>query len=625
MEESKTGTRRLAAIMFTDMVGFSALTQRDEALALRLLGEHNDIFREVLAKYEGREVKSTGDGFLIEFPSALEAVKCAIAVQQAVHDRNLVEEDKIGVRVGIHVGDVVSRDGDIFGDGVNIASRIEPLADSGGICVSNAVAEQVENKISNPLASIGKADLKHIDVPMEVHKVYMPWESGAPAKRRRKKRRLLPWPVATVVVAGLAVGGWMLIGPMINPPMTEAQKLMNHAVELVKDPMANRDSYMSALDLSQRAVNLEPLNGRSFAIAAQIAFKTMELYDDEERPEMAEQAKGYVARAKQFAPDSVETGLATYYLERFEHDPDARLHLLKLRDRFPKEPRIAEDLAREALARLDKRKPDFTEFEKWRAEVREMGGNEYRILVWKAYQMYLDSHVRLALQAADESLACRENTDAYMVKLATLTMGLEDFKRAEELLPQIPDSMRQDDGTVYIMYRNYYWSGQYQKAIDELANFGRPFVRPGNAIVPIDYLRGQAYGKLGADSIAKRSYEAALAAVDKRLKDAPNDRLLLTAKALALFKLGRREEAMPVGQAAKELWKRTYTALDMAMGHYKEVLDALHDRIVDRGDFGLLQFTEAKYAPYFDPIRNDPRFKKIMKAGEEWMNEEKSN
>ena len=164
-----TEHRKLAAIMFTDMVGYSALSQRNEALALELLEEHRRIVRDVLPKHGGREVKTTGDGFLIEFSSALAAVQCAVAVQQALHERNQnqpTEQIRIRIRICIHVGDVVARDGDIHGDGVNIATRLEPLAAPGGICVSEDVARQIRNKLPQPTAALGPAELKNIELPV---------------------------------------------------------------------------------------------------------------------------------------------------------------------------------------------------------------------------------------------------------------------------------------------------------------------------------------------------------------------------------------------------------------------------------------------------------------------------
>ncbi|MEO7678090.1 MAG: adenylate/guanylate cyclase domain-containing protein, partial [Verrucomicrobiota bacterium] len=148
-----TEHRKLSAIMFTDMVGYSALSQRDEALALELLQEHRELLRSVFPKHQGQEIKSTGDGFLVEFASALAAVQCAVEIQKLMRQRNenRSTERRVLIRIGIHLGDVVRRENDVFGDGVNIAARIEPLAEPGGICVSRAVYEQIENKVEHAL------------------------------------------------------------------------------------------------------------------------------------------------------------------------------------------------------------------------------------------------------------------------------------------------------------------------------------------------------------------------------------------------------------------------------------------------------------------------------------------
>src|SRR5216110_1869138 len=142
-----TEARKLAAIMFTDVVGYSALAQRDDKVALELLEEHRRLLRAIFPQFHGTEIKTIGDAFLVEFGSALEAAQCAIEIQRTLAKRNhdVTSDRRVELKIGIHIGDVVHRNGDVYGDGVNIASRIEALAGAGGICVSMDVERQIRN------------------------------------------------------------------------------------------------------------------------------------------------------------------------------------------------------------------------------------------------------------------------------------------------------------------------------------------------------------------------------------------------------------------------------------------------------------------------------------------------
>ena len=163
--------RQLEAIMFTDLVGYSALAERNEPLALELLQKHWALLRPVFSRFDGHEIKTIGDAFLIEFPSALRAVEAGLAIQRALDEYNdSVDEDhKIQIRIGIHLGDVERHGDDVFGDGVNIASRIEPLAAPGGLCISESVYAAVRNKTDVPFYSMGEQKLKNISQPIVVY------------------------------------------------------------------------------------------------------------------------------------------------------------------------------------------------------------------------------------------------------------------------------------------------------------------------------------------------------------------------------------------------------------------------------------------------------------------------
>jgi len=169
-------TRRLAAIMFTDTVGYTASTQTDEAQTLELLRRQQELIRPLLESHKGREIKSTGDGFLVEFDSALNATQCAVDIQRRIFERNAEGTlTPIKIRIGIHLGDVVQSGTDILGDAVNIAARIEPTAEPGGISVSGAVREQVWNKIPDKLEKLPPTALKGLQLSIEIYRVVLPW------------------------------------------------------------------------------------------------------------------------------------------------------------------------------------------------------------------------------------------------------------------------------------------------------------------------------------------------------------------------------------------------------------------------------------------------------------------
>src|ERR1700756_1651282 len=199
--------RKLAAIMFTDMVGYSALSQRDDKLAQELLEEHRQLLREIFPRFNGTEIKTIGDAFLIEFHSALEAAQCAIEIQRALAKRNcdVPNDRRIELKIGIHIGDVVHRGGDVYGDGVNIASRIEPLAGAGGICVSMDVERQIRNALEARLEKFGTADLKNIKLPMDLFRIVLPWsDAGEPAATTTPGSKKLPVLIPAIIFVVIA-------------------------------------------------------------------------------------------------------------------------------------------------------------------------------------------------------------------------------------------------------------------------------------------------------------------------------------------------------------------------------------------------------------------------------------
>src|SRR6266404_8692881 len=166
--------RRLAAILAADVVGYSRLMERDEAGTLAALkARRREVLQPAVSKHHGRIVKVVGDGVLVEFGSAVNAVACAVELQAAMDIANIdvVEDQRIVLRVGINLGDVMVEGNDLYGDGVNIASRLEGLSESGGLCISASVFEHVSGKVPYSFVSLGPQALKNIDRPIQVYRL----------------------------------------------------------------------------------------------------------------------------------------------------------------------------------------------------------------------------------------------------------------------------------------------------------------------------------------------------------------------------------------------------------------------------------------------------------------------
>jgi len=195
-----TEDRKLAAIVFTDICGFTELMGRDETKAMALLDQQRALLKPIINNFNGEWLKEIGDGVLISFPSAVKAVTCSLEIQ-----RILAHNPDLTLRIGIHIGDVIKKDGDVFGDGVNIASRLEPLAEPGGICVSERVHEDIKNKPEISTAFQEEQLLKGVDKPIKVYSIFTQMgtaQEPVPEKMvsKQEKSRI------PILAAGLAIG-----------------------------------------------------------------------------------------------------------------------------------------------------------------------------------------------------------------------------------------------------------------------------------------------------------------------------------------------------------------------------------------------------------------------------------
>jgi adenylate cyclase len=241
-------TRKLAAILVADVVGYSRLAAADEDRTLaRLRGLRSDLIDPAIAAHHGRIVKRTGDGSLIEFRSVVDAVRCAIEVQNGLIERNvgLPPERRIEFRIGIHLGDVVEEsDGDLMGDGVNIAARLEGIAAPGSICLSEDAYRQVSGRLETDVTDLGPTQLKNIERPIRVFSVQAgvsaqpkPAAEAKPVPKKRSRLALLGAGIITLIV--IATGAWYLfsanrIATVATKPTPQAARL-----SIVALPFAN--------------------------------------------------------------------------------------------------------------------------------------------------------------------------------------------------------------------------------------------------------------------------------------------------------------------------------------------------------------------------------------------------
>ena len=233
--------RRLAAIVSADVVGYSLLMGRDDSATLAGLKAHRrELIDPKIAEYGGRIVKTTGDGLLLEFPSVVDAVRCAVDVQRGMAERNagVPPEQRIDLRIGINVGDIIINGDDIFGDGVNVAARLQTLAEPGGICVSRVVRDQVLDKLSFAFEDLGPQDVKNITRPIEVYRVDLGSAASqelSPGRKRFQRLTRAPgrrWSAAGVIALGI-VGVAFLTLPQFRKTAVPASTPLPYSIAIL--------------------------------------------------------------------------------------------------------------------------------------------------------------------------------------------------------------------------------------------------------------------------------------------------------------------------------------------------------------------------------------------------------
>ena len=472
--------RRLAAILVADAAGYSRLMGADEVATLRALkGHRNELVDPLIAAHHGRIVKNMGDGFLVEFASAVDAVACGVATQHAMARRNAdVHADRrIAFRIGINVGDIIVEGTDIHGDGVNVAARMEALAEPGGICISGTAYEQVRDKLPFAFVDQGEQTVKNIAHPVHVYALgadavaaltelpgaatAAPWSaSGGRAARR-------VWPAAAAVAAAIVVaaGIWIAVAPERGPRRSAAPSRFSMVVlpfaNLSGDPAQD---YLADVITEELTTSLSRIP-QSFVIARSTAFTYKGKAVDTKRIgrdlgvryvlEGSEQQAGNRVRVNAQLIDA-ETG-AHLWADQFDAD---RADLLAMQDEIvtrlsralqlqlvevdaariarthPGNP-DAEDLAMRCEAALEGFRPGSAEYEAGFGDCEhalQLDAHNVRALVGYSYK-FIDR--ALQLQSTDRESDVRRADELVSTALATDPNAYAaHFAKAEVLIAE---------------------------------------------------------------------------------------------------------------------------------------------------------------------------------------------
>ena len=629
--------RQLAAIMFTDMVGSTLLAQRDERSALALIEEHERLARPIAEAHHGRLVKSIGDGLLIEFPSALDAIESAVELQARARARNQPPAAvPLTLRIGIHLGDVQRRGDDILGDAVNVAARVESMAEPGGICLSASVFAQVRHKVPYALEPLGARAMKGVREPMELYRVGpVAREAGEPV-RGAPSPRLAVLPLANISpdaqdgyfadglteeligvlskIPGLRVIARTSVLPYRSREKSVAQIGSELGVGSVLDGSVRKagDRLRISLQLIDVA-SQEPIWSERydrelsdvFAIQTEVAESTAKAI----RLELSEPAKAYLRRAPTSDLAAYELYLRAILL-RDDLTPEAfRESVALLEAAVGRDPEFALAFAQLAF-RLVEGAGDFLP--------RRAGFEQARTHVARALALdpeLSEAHTALANLAMQDdndweraeaqferALALNPSNTLARVNYSTLLHVLGRHAEAEQQLRAAVETDPKSWAARWLLVDSALSYGTVELAEDRLRELLPGDLHP--ALTQISF--ALRFAKDGREREARRALDRA---------GSPPALIPRIGRAVALAALGEPEEARAIlreltGGTPPGFVPQDYVAvLYVAVGEKERGLEVI-EAAARTGDSGLRLRHRAFV---FDPIRSDPRFLAVLR------------
>ena len=524
--------RRLAAIVAVDVVGYSRLMGRDESGTLAALkAVRRELVDPKISEHGGRLVKTTGDGLLVEFASVVDAVHCTMELQGAMAERNDAEPEdhRLVLRIGVNEGDIIIEGDDIFGDGVNVAARLQEVAPPGGVCLSSRVYDHVQDRLGGPFEDGGERTLKNIARPVRVY-LWTPRRTGSAAAaqpvetaaRPRERQGRMVWTFAAAAIVALGVGGWWWVSslpgrseapaakaatagsvpstswrpgiavlPFVNLSGDPSQEYFSDG--LTEDVIAALGRFGSLTVMARNAVF--PFKGRN-AKPAEIGRELGVRYIVE----------GSVRRAGERVRVNVQLtdALAGKLLWSQQYDDE-------LKDVFAVQDSVTRQVAG-ALA------VNLTQVEQRRALSKPTESLD-------AYDLVLRGRERLQTSTRQANREARQF-----------------FERAAGLDPGYADAYAWN-GRAYLELADYGWTEDLDAAAERALELGRKAVM----LDPVSVL---GHGVIGLVHLARGEYEQASPEIDRALVLNPSDSVGLQAHAEVMLWLGRIDEAIQASEAA---------------------------------------------------------------------------
>jgi adenylate cyclase len=517
--------RKLVAILSADVAGYSRLMGEDDRATLETLTAHREVMRRHIGEHGGRVIDTPGDALLAEFPSAVEALQSAMDIQAELAERNdlLPENRRMRIRIGVNAGDVLEQEGALYGDGVNIAARLESLADPGGACISSWVYDNVKSKLPYGFENLGKRTVKNIAEPVEVYRVLREAAQRPMSQKHKRmsaRRKIAVAAISTVVILGAVVTLWythirpasttQATGDATSLPLPAQPSLavlpfQNMSGKADEDWFADGMTETLITDLS-RLPNL-------FVIARNSTFtykgKPVDVRRVGQELGVRFVLEGSVQRTAErlrVNAQLVEAGTGRHvWAERYDR---------KAADVFD----IQDDIAQRVVMEIDAKLLSGEQSRTWRKTTR----NREAYDLFTRANSYVQANSREGMAKGQELLQQAVDLDP---KFAMATVGL---------------------GWTHVNQGDAGWSPDPKQSYIKAVELGR-------LAIGIDPSFGDAYALLSNVYLALERHAEAVAAADKAISLSSNqaDALVIAAWALALT--GRAEEAIPIVQRAFRL------------------------------------------------------------------------